>query len=290
AVPARFLIACPDGHMDDFPWQYFVHRGGTPAHECTLSLVERGTTGEAANIFVQCSCPGVADRSMAEAMGKRGEEELPACRGHHPHLGTFEACGEHVRTIALGATNSWFASQLRVFSLPRADEPLTQAVREHWEFLAPLAGIPADAARMLLPTQACWPALEEYGVDKVWKAVTEEAAATGHASGADFAADDEEFDLATPEWEAFTASHRYDLPDFTTEPEKVPAAATRWLERVILVHRLREVSALTGFTRIDAPEWMPQDDESTVKAAPLSKEAPSWVPCAELRGEGVFLA
>ncbi|MFB8032344.1 DISARM system phospholipase D-like protein DrmC [Streptomyces sp. NPDC056004] len=109
-MPARFLIACPAGHMDDFPWQYFVHRGGAPAHECTLSLVERGTTGEAANIFVQCSCPNVADRSMAEAMGKRGEQELPACRGHHPHLGTFDTCGENVRTIALGATNSWLST------------------------------------------------------------------------------------------------------------------------------------------------------------------------------------
>ena len=91
--------------MDDFPWQYFVHRGAAPAHDCTLSLVERGTTGEAANIFVQCSCPNVADRSMAEAMGKRGEQELPACRGT-THLGTFGTCDKNVRTIALGATNS----------------------------------------------------------------------------------------------------------------------------------------------------------------------------------------
>lgn len=67
---------------------------------------------------------------MAEAMGKRGEQELPACRGHHPHLGSFGTCDKNVRTIALGATNSWFASQLTVFSLPRAEEPLTQAVRD----------------------------------------------------------------------------------------------------------------------------------------------------------------
>ncbi|MDQ1010384.1 hypothetical protein QFZ82_004869 [Streptomyces sp. V4I23] len=176
AVPARFLIACPAGHMDDFPWQYFVHRGAAAAPDCTLSLRERGTTGEAANIFVECSCANVPDRSMAEAMGKRGERELPACRGHHPHLGTFETCDERVRTIALGATNSWFACQLRVFSLPRAEEPLTQAVREHWSSLSPLAALPAEAAKMLLLTQACWPELEPYGAEKVWKAVTDEAA------------------------------------------------------------------------------------------------------------------
>jgi hypothetical protein len=25
AVPARFLVACRGGHLDDFPWHYFVH-------------------------------------------------------------------------------------------------------------------------------------------------------------------------------------------------------------------------------------------------------------------------
>ncbi|GAA1882093.1 DUF1998 domain-containing protein [Streptantibioticus ferralitis] len=289
AVPARFLVACPAGHMDDFPWQYFVHRGADAPAECTLSLVERGTTGEAANLFVTCSCNDVKARSMAEAMGTRGEQELPACRGHHPHLGTFETCDEKVRTIALGATNSWFASQLRVFSLPRAEEPLAQAVREHWHSLELLAAVPPEAAKMLLPTLACWPELEQYGVEQVWNAVRAEATAKT-AAPAQQASDDEEFDLATPEWQAFTALNRYSLPDFTTEPEPVPASASAWLERVVLVHRLREVSALTGFTRIDPPEWLSPEDELIEPAAPLSKEQPTWVPCAELRGEGVFLA
>ncbi|MFJ4639098.1 DrmB family protein [Streptomyces hygroscopicus] len=290
AVPARFLIACPDGHMDDFPWQYFVHRGADVPAECTLTLVERGTTGEAANVFVQCSCKNVTARSMAEAMGRRGEQELPACRGHHPHLGTFDECGEKVRTIALGATNSWFASQLRVFSLPRAEEPLAQAVREHWRSLQLLAAVPAEAAKMLLPTQACWPDLESYGVDDVWQAITDEATASVGTT-ADQSAEEDDFDLATPEWEAFTSPRCYELPDFTTEHEATPPSAADWLDRVVLVHRLREVSALTGFTRIDAPEWIPQDDDlTTVKAAPLTREPTTWVPCAELRGEGVFLA
>ncbi|MEU9448081.1 DUF1998 domain-containing protein [Streptomyces sp. NPDC048277] len=291
AVPARFLTACPAGHMDDFPWMYFVHRGQEHPSDCTLTLVERGTTGEAANIFVQCTCEvdgRPRSRSMAEAMGVRGEQELPACRGHHPHLSSFESCGERLRTIVLGATNSWFAAQLRVFSLPRAEEPLAQAVREYWQLLEPLAAVPAEAARVLLPTQTSWPELEPYGVEAVWQEITREAQrrAAEHAPTPSGAGED--FDLATPEWEAFTSPHQYDLPDFTTAHERVPQRATDWLDRVVLVHRLREVAALTGFTRIDAPEWMPQDD-SAEQAAPLSAEPPTWVPCAELRGEGVFL-
>ncbi|WP_326753645.1 DUF1998 domain-containing protein [Streptomyces hirsutus] len=288
ALPARFLVACPAGHMDDFPWVYFVHRGASDCEGHTLSLTESGTTGEAANVFVRCTC-GVPPRSLADALGQAGERNLPACRGHHPHLGTFTpgGCPEQARTMVLGATNSWFASQLRVFSIPRAEEPLTQAVREHWSLLSPLAAVPADAAKMLLPTQACWPELEQYGADAVWAAVTREAQEAAGEQGDE----EEEFDLITPEWRAFTHPRDHSLPDFTTVRERrVPDGTSDWLDSVVLVHRLREVSALTGFTRIEAPEWLPEDDGRTRQVAPLSRNPSTWVPCAELRGEGVFLA
>jgi hypothetical protein len=287
ALPARFLVACKNGHMDDFPWVYFVHKGGDACDNPTLSLTESGTTGEAANVFVRCTCGAV--RSMADAIGQAGESNLPACRGHHPHLGTFApgGCREYARTMVLGATNSWFASQLKVFSIPRAEEPLTQAVKEHWKLLSPLAAVPADAAKMLLPTQACWPELEQYGADAVWTAITKEAqAVTGEPEE-----EDEEFDLITPEWRAFTHPRDHALPDFTTVRERqVPDGTAEWLDSVVLVHRLREVSALTGFTRIEAPEWLPDEEVRTRHGAPLSRNDPTWVPCAELRGEGVFLA
>ncbi|MDT0422982.1 DUF1998 domain-containing protein [Streptomyces evansiae] len=287
ALPARFLVACKDGHMDDFPWVYFVHKGGSHCDNPTLSLTESGTTGEAANVFVRCTCGAV--RSMADAIGQAGESNLPACRSHHPHLGTFApgGCREFARTMVLGATNSWFASQLKVFSIPRAEEPLTQAVKEHWQLLSPLAAVPSQAAKMLLPTQACWPELEQYGADAVWAAITREAqAVTGEPEE-----EDEEFDLITPEWRAFTHPRDHTLPDFTTVRERrVPDGTADWLDSVVLVHRLREVSALTGFTRLEAPEWLPDEELRTRPGAPLSRSDPTWVPCAELRGEGVFLA
>jgi hypothetical protein len=57
---------------------------------------------------------------------------------------------------------------------------------------------------------------------------------------------------------------------------------------VVLVPRLREVSALYGFTRIDLPEWEVLSADSD-HIGPIAREAPSWVPCAQTRGEGIFL-
>ncbi len=58
---------------------------------------------------------------------------------------------------------------------------------------------------------------------------------------------------------------------------------------MVLVHRLREVQALVGFTRFEA--MAPSTDgelEAGVSRAALARE-PSWFPAVETRGEGVFL-
>lgn len=283
AVPARFVLACVNGHLDDFPWLFFVHKGSVPefgGH--TLTLEERGTTGDAASLWVRCSC-GVQPRSMAQAIGEKMVPNLPRCRGRHPHLRSaqFTGCGEETRTIGLGATNSWFGMQFKAFTLPQADLEMDQRVAELWTMLERVARFPETDAKELLPDLRCWPELEQYGVDEVWKAIRRHA----ERSGDDDQGDD--LDLRTPEWNAFTRALPVRLPDFTTEKEQPPAEGKRWLEEVVLVTRLRQVSALYGFTRIDAPEWGEEGGDTGF--APISVARPTWVPCAEMRGEGIFL-
>lgn len=278
AVPARFVLACNSGHLDDFPWQFFVHRGDEPESGHTLKLTDSSTTGEAASVYVRCECG--QERSMADAFGPAAERSLPLCRGRHPHLGLFDECDNQTRTLALGATNGWFAMQLRAFSLPRASEPVDQLVAEFWSQLELLAGLPADTAKTLMRTQFFWSELEPYGVDKVWEAITQ------HRTAAEPQPDDDD-DLRTPEWREFAGAITRELPDFTTRREPVPAGAEGWLSQVVLATRLREVSALYGFTRIDAPEWGELAEDT--RRARLSEQDPTWVPCAEMRGEGIFL-
>ena len=63
----------------------------------------------------------------------------------------------------------------------------------------------------------------------------------------------------------------------------------RPIERVVLVHRLREVVAQVGFTRFEsaAPDLEGELDIG-VKRAALAREV-SWLPAFENRGEGIFL-
>src|SRR4051795_4931910 len=62
------------------------------------------------------------------------------------------------------------------------------------------------------------------------------------------------------------------------------------VERVVLVHRLREVTAQLGFTRFEPISADAEGElEMGVEAAPLAREV-SWLPACENKGEGVFLA
>ncbi|HWE91875.1 MAG TPA: DUF1998 domain-containing protein [Pseudonocardiaceae bacterium] len=282
AVPARFVLACSAGHLDDFPWLYYVHQGTDPGPGHTLQLREIGTTGEAADVLITCACG--AGRTMAEAFGQAGQQALPGCRGRHPQLGTFTACGRPTRTLVLGATNGWFPMQMSVITVPSAENAVDHLVATNWDQLNLLVGLSADVAKRILPTQGCWPDLEPFGVDETWDAITRRAAAAAEADGPQPAATHQR----GPEGTVLTNGRELALPDFTTRRERVPATAANWLDQVTLVSRLREVSALYGFTRIDAPEWdvtQTPDD----RQAPLSDTDPTWVPCAETRGEGIFL-
>ena len=82
-----------------------------------------------------------------------------------------------------------------------------------------------------------------------------------------------DIDLKGPEWQAFTRPAPIELPDFTTRKEPPPPKVRSWLPEVVLVPRLREVSALYGFTRIDSPEWdiLSTDRDRIV---PIARDAP----------------
>ena len=48
-TPVRFLVACNKGHLDDFPWDYFVH-GGHSSCKSRLRLDEFGVAADVSSV------------------------------------------------------------------------------------------------------------------------------------------------------------------------------------------------------------------------------------------------
>jgi len=282
AVPARFLSACRNGHLDDFPWRYFVHSGPST---CTgmLRFFESGASLQTDNLWVKCDQCGTS-RNMARAFGKSGREYLPRCRGRHPHLNRYDDdCQEQARTVLLGATNSWFPITLSALAIPLSHNPLLQLVRDGWNYFYD-TNSQAEVSFVVktLKKTGTLAGIDKYPVPAIQDAI---AAVRAGQSQADFTGTD----IKGPEWQVLTAPESpTDGPHFMSKPKAAPNGFEHRISGVLLLERLRQVNALLGFTRVEAPESSGDPDQRPPMAR-LCRGAPTWVPSGQVHGEGIFI-
>ncbi len=282
AVPARFLLACRNGHLDDFPWRYYVH-GGKAGCTAGLRFYESGASLQTENLWIKCDGCG-AKRNMAQAFGKSGKENLPACRGRHPHLDRYDTgCDEEPRGVLLGATNSWFPITLSALAIPLTRDPIIQLVQDGWDnFVDVESLIEVKAIMKVLVKNAILPGINEYSPEEVWTIV--EAIQKG-----DIDKTVTQNDIKGPEWDVFIDPNPpNDWPHFLSESAPVPVNYKKQIANVLLLKRLREVNALIGFTRVEAPEESNSPDEQPPMAA-LCSDTPDWIPASQVHGEGIFI-
>lgn len=289
-VPVRFVRACQHGHVDDIDWQAFIHgyKGGCGG---ILHLEERSTTGALVDVWATCSCG--AKRSLAQAAVK-GSKALGYCSGTSPWLGSsvFEKCDLYGRLLIRSASNAYFSQTLSVISIPDRKSPLDEVVKALWDdglsvvqtnhsLLSAMRQIPKIATR-----------LAGVADGDVLAAITR--VGQGVALLAERPVKEVEFE-AFAEVADELGSDQPD-GDFFARALKREAWEAPWMssiQRVVLVHRLREVVAQVGFTRFeslgaDINGELPDELSLNVKAAPLARDV-DWLPAVENRGEGVFL-
>ncbi|MDM9383352.1 DUF1998 domain-containing protein [Chlorogloeopsis sp. ULAP01] len=294
-VPVRFVQACVKGHISDIDWYRFVHND--PESKCRgqLWLDEGGSGNDFAEIYVRCeACK--KRRPLADATVRNGKV-LGPCQGHRPWLGSCaqepycirESTGlpEYNRLLVRSASNAYFSQVLSVISLPDLDADLRDAVNLVYEDFLQYAES-ASEIKKERKKQKVAVALEKFSDEAVWEEVKrrQSGASTGDKK------------IKQVEIETLLASSvevGEDVPegDFYARSRQLnnlkPVFSSR-IERIVLVHRLREVIAQVGFTRFEAE--MPDIDgelDISVRRAALDIE-PTWVPAIENRGEGVFIA
>ncbi|MDI5968567.1 DUF1998 domain-containing protein [Streptomyces sp. SL13] len=297
AIPARYLLACPDGHLDEFPYDLWVHRGQpcAKAELPALKMADR-LAGKGASAVIQCASCDMR-RPMNEAQGEAGKAKLPQCRGRHPHLDAFEpkGCPNATRLMLVGASNLWFPATYSIIVMPDSPEEKASDLadrvrtalgdklakyRDNLDLVRDLLGmghvdvteLPDHDLELLLQAASVSPDTPAEQEQKLrdWDPV----------------------DLLVPEWQHLV---RPIVGNRAEEPKSGLTLATRELgpglrpeiTRVLAVERLRKVNALVGFTRIDD---MDRVGDLPRRLAPLTRTSrPAWTVATEDRGEGIFL-
>lgn len=283
-LPARFLVCCENGHLDDFPWVEYVHHFDPSQYEHkSLNLSEYGPSGEARDLYIKCNVCG-AERQLAQAFGRENREKMPICKGRRPHLHDYdpEGCEFHMRSILLGASNIWFPYVLNTISIPDTADKLQNLINQDW---GELKKVESAVELALMDKWGKLKAFAEFSLSDLWNAIEKKRSGTQTHENADHS------NLILPEWTAFTAPNtQVQTPDFRLRGVHPPVKYKDLFSQVVLVERLREVRALAGFTRIDSPGEMAEGDEEEIQAvSPISRKDPTWIPAIEVRGEGIFI-
>lgn len=275
AYPARFIMMCEDGHMDDFPWKWWVHRGETDCNG-TLTLKSNGNVSSLAELTVRCSCG--AYRTMAGALQKENFKDFK-CTGHFPQRPNDKnkICGKPVIPSQRGASNVYFPVIKNAISIPPWTDPINDLIAEKRQTI--------EAFEQAFGEAGLQKAYEQFFTPKYTKDEFDKAYARLKSKIHEFV------ELKEMEYKAIIhhddVDLQHDVKYFKANDVTLPDSLKPYFSRLIKVERLREVKVLTGYTRLESPDPEADDPVHIVKLKSGGGE--SWLPAVAINGEGIFI-
>lgn len=305
-LPSRFVTACINGHLADFPYGWWVHhpdmRSCPDAWGKNLEIQFTGKSGGLDSIIIRCRTCNT-ERSMAGCLGKEALKGF-RCGGRMPWINPDkrENCDAVPRGMQRGASGVWFSLTASALTLPSGKTRIQKAVSEKWDKLQSLdLNLSGDRLETILEYE-----FNNELAKKIFtvKDVLAEVRAKRLAHGTEH--NEKQYsvqDLFEDEY-AVLSTHEGGPDDagdtnFHATLAEIPHALSPYFSRVLLINRLREVMALYGFRRITPEEVAKGNPEfpgytlekGYVPLGETKKGTPStpWLPAVEMLGEGIFL-
>ena len=296
--PVRFLIACEQGHIDDFPWSSWVHRGKPCSREKEALFIRSTGRDGLEGVEVLCHCG--ERRTMRGAFDSDElKKHLPdgKCTGRKPWLGSefqSEECDcQNVRTVQRGSSGIYFPNIMSSILIPpysrtimlyfakgKNDEAIRTQILPFCNKVGDEIRIPEEKSHVLsfMASQAGFDS-EDFIQNFKAKYCGEPEA--HHATDLN----DEAFRFR--EFEAFQGERppKEERREFDINPvplKKYDEWVSEYFSRIVRVEQLKETRAFTGFSRIKPTVPGPSS------IAKIYERAANWLPAIEVRGEGIF--
>lgn len=293
-IPERFVVVCPDGHIDDFPiieWVHFDSGHRYDPNTCRIRRSTGGTSAALTGVRYECSCG--ASKSIAAAMRPGALKRIGyECHAAKPWLGiekdSENPCphdAEKIKVLQRGATNVWFADTRSSIYIPTDDETASRRIvgivnsSLNYVMNSRLNGsLPTDIIKMLaglnqVDEAELFKAFEQKinnleGLPEVCETMTED-----------------EYRFA--EYKVLVKNSGSDSIDFHSinyPISKYHPVLANLFSSISLVHKLRETRAFVGFSRLE-----PNTSNDIKKSkSQLRLGNGEWLPAIEVYGEGIF--
>lgn len=319
----RFVAACENGHLMDFPWREWVHRERSPA--CPNDLFYKaGGSGSLDDIRIECKCGKW--RKLGGIMGGKedagqrvttlsqrllsgdqpGSNSEPyTCLGGRVWLGEprGQPCGCHMKAVLINSTNVHYARVASALWIPTALQTATETlrlalddvrVRQIIKLRRSLKdGDEAIAKDITLKYPDLFTGIE---MGAILTALSQQSAPPPSAQEASDTDEANDLEIRIPEYAALQKNHerKVTTDDLVVRRAEIPVSAAQWYrERIAglhLVDRLKETRALYGFSRLfpQKPPGAPSYQNMMWRSLPATVDD-RWLPAAEVYGEGIFI-
>jgi hypothetical protein len=303
-----FIAMCEYGHIQEFPWNEWVHESLMPTCRGQLRLQATGAASLGA-IRVSCSCGAsrtlarITDASSTEdgeythlSRNLTRDDSEYRCRGAMPwHDNVAGAgCDHQMRGALLSASNTYFGLTRSAIYLPRSSELVSaelMQVMERPDIAKYIRQVETTESRDLRNLD--YSALQSFTdeqIDQAIKIARTPSQATEKDNRTELIGDApetrfrrEEFRiLRTPRKEDQLLIREVDLLNYDE-------ATQGYFEKVMLVDKLRETRVQYGFNRVFPENLYDVENRKSL----FWKDRPSpqndWLPAYIVYGEGIFL-
>lgn len=296
-IPERFIIICPNGHIDDFPVAEWLHAesGHTfnPIENGGNCKIRRSTGGASASlsgVFYECTCgakKSIAAAKYPGALGKIGYH----CKGTKPWLGIDKdeenpctAKPEEMQIVLRGATNVWFADTRSSIYIPIDDDQTNKRIiailDRHYDDLN-ANRVDGEWNRTIIDYLA-----RNNNIDKeiLYQAFLKREAGLEEVSDVSEEMSEDAYRLA--EYNVLIKSSGTDAQEFHSKNYPIAyydPIISKYFKSISLVHKLQETRAFVGFSRVEPKEMSIFERKKMVRIGD-----DNWLPAIQVKGEGIF--
>ncbi len=276
-LPSRFVLVCPNGHIEDFPYKWWVHEAQGKTCNCenpSFRMYYVGNKTDMDSLFIECESCGTR-RSMKGVSSKTAFSKY-ICTGQRPWLGDSVECraSEEHKFMQMRIRNEssvYFPCIISALTIPPWS---SKVAKELSKYIGVMKLDESNKKLIIGLTKSKFPHMNDADIRSVLDRLIDNR-------------DDKESmqDIMEDEYCAILSdSGNIESDDFVTHDEGVPDDYAHIIERVIAVDRLTEITAMVGFSRLKSNYGI--DDPNL---APIAKTKKEWLPGIEQKGEGIFI-
>lgn len=271
---SRFIVVCPRGHMDDFPYDWWVHSGKTcpsGVKSPRIKMVNIYNRTDIDSLRLECTeCK--ATRSMIQIFSENALSEFQ-CTCKHPHFKNPYArvqygCHEKMRARLRSASGVYFPITKSALLIPPWSKKIVNYIQKNYSILKSVEkNRIADTIRQVFHDDN----ISDDEIMRSWDAVKISAEQKRKRP---------ELSVFRDEYEILSKNENQSDDKFSSYSSSVPEKYKPYFEQIAVVDRLTVTQAFIGFTRITRNE---------TNCVDISQYPKPWLPAVELTGEGIFI-